>query len=808
VGERDSGGAGDGGSASAVSVIVVAYNGRRHLEHCLPALAGTAGVAFDTTVVDNASADGTAAWVRECYPGVRVLALERNLGFGEANRRGVAATGAPLVAFLNSDTVVDPGWLAELVKALSGDPAIGAACSTLRLLDRPDLLNARGGGMTRLGYGFDRDYLHPAAPSPLDPEPPQREVLFPTAAAMLMRRRDFLDLGGFDPAMFMYHEDVDLGWRIWLSGKRVVVCRDSVVLHAHGGSVPADRGRRWKDRLGAQHVLRSVLKNRARAGLPAALLDLARLWARNAAVRHALGALSWNLLHLPGTLRERRRVQRARRLGDLDLAGLGLLSRCETPPAPPQRPRIGPGRAAPDLIPSDLLRPGYHSALGRLGAGWHARERDRLGWLRRTCGHARCTLRVAPEARGTLVVAAGFTGPEAAAGEVLVSCNERAASASLAPGEWGEITLPAVADGRGVLEVTIASHGPASGDPACAAGCAVRTVRFVPETRPPAPAYRTVSVIVPTFNRWPILAETLAALAQQTCRDVEVIVVDDGSTDGTWERLTAWSRDNARRVRLVPLRQENLKPGRARNLGLRHATGDLVVFIGDDTVPGSELVAEHLAAHNAAGETIAVLGFTDWHRERVRVTPFLELVNRDGQQFSYGHFAAGEDVFFTCLYTSNVSVPRRVLGEDPFHPAFTFVDWEDVELGYRLSLRGLRIVYHPAAAARHAHPMTMASFYRRQEHVGRTLDVLLALHPDLAGDDAMPPAAPPPWLRLARHPVRALLPLLSIWDRLGVPLPRRVYSLVLLTAYFSGRAQGFVGGHPEGAPVAAAEAGS
>ncbi len=132
-----------------------------------------------------------------------------------------------------------------------------------------------------------------------------------------------------------------------------------------------------------------------------------------------------------------------------------------------------------------------------------------------------------------------------------------------------------------------------------------------------------------------------------------------------------------------------------------------------------------------------------------------------------------------------------MLGDDPFHPAFTFVDWEDTEVGYRLSRRGLRIVLDRAPVAHHVHPMTLAGFYRRQEHVGRTVEVLLGLHPELASNDAMPPLEPRRWHAASRYLVPLLVPLLSALDRLGLRLPRTLYRFVLLSAFFTGRRQGF-----------------
>lgn len=781
----------DASRSPLVTVVIVNFNGRHHLERCLPAVFAASEVDLEVVVADNGSADGSVEWLAHAWPAVRVLALGKNLGFGAANGRAVAAARGEFVALLNNDTVVEPGWIAALLEPLRADPEIAASCSTLRLLEPPGLLNARGGAMTSAGYGYDVDFMVPIGREPLGGATARwRDVLFPTAAAMAMRRDDFIALGGFDPGMFMYHEDVDLGLRLWMVGRRVVVCADSLVAHAFGGTSHRAQGLAWRERLGMRHNLRTLLKCYSLFNILRVLKRIARVWWVHRAFGQALSACWWNLLHLPSTVGERRRLQRRKTRSEGDLYRRGLITGAAWPPSAPDPPAPEDPPTAADLIATPTLLPGHHSALGRLGAGWFAPEAldgERLRW---TCGLAHCTVRVAPDQEGRLEVEATF-GPEADDATVTVTCNDGSVEATAGRG-WTTISLPARSDGDGLLRVRICSrasvpHHVRRNWDFRTLGCAVRAIRFRPDAPAAAEEKPRVSVIVPTFNRWPILERALEALAAQTYDNLEVIVVDDGSTDGTWGGLVAWQRENAGRLEIKALHQENLKPGRARNLGLRHSEGDLVLFIGDDIIAAPDLVAEHVAAHLSIGNPVGILGFTDWDRKRVRVTPFLELVNRDGQQFSYGHFRDGEDLFFTCFYTSNLSLPRDVLGDDPFNPAFTFVDWEDTELGYRLSRRGLRLVLHTAARANHVHPMTMSGFFRRQQHVGRTVGVLLDLHPELAASDAMPPLVPKRWYPLTRPIVAATLPLLSLLDRLGVPFPARLYRAFLLTAFFDGR---------------------
>ena len=115
-----------------VTVVIVTWNGRRHLDDCLTAVAAQRGVRLETILVDNASTDGTAEYVRQRYPSVRLLSLTQNRGFAGGNNAGVAVARAPLVAFLNNDTAADPGWLEALICGL--DERAGFALVTSRIV--------------------------------------------------------------------------------------------------------------------------------------------------------------------------------------------------------------------------------------------------------------------------------------------------------------------------------------------------------------------------------------------------------------------------------------------------------------------------------------------------------------------------------------------------------------------------------------------------------------------------------------------------------------------------------------------------
>ena len=313
----------EAGSPVAASVAVINYNGRSYLEELLGSLERQTRPPLETMLVDNASRDESLAYVERAFPWVRVLPQERNLGFSRAANLAAEAARGTWLVLLNTDLRLEPEWLAELVAAAESDPSIAAVSSKLRLYGQPRRLNGVGGRMNRLGYTWDRGM----GEEDRGQYDQSREVLFACAGAALFHRSRFREAGGFDPRFFMYHEDVDLCWRLWLRGFRVVTAPRAVAYHHLSASTREDRGLLWREILGERHNLRSLLKNYEGANLVRALWDIMTLpqpprrkWAQ-------LGNLAWNLRRLPETLRLRRRIQRERRVTDGQLERLIVQSR-------------------------------------------------------------------------------------------------------------------------------------------------------------------------------------------------------------------------------------------------------------------------------------------------------------------------------------------------------------------------------------------------------------------------------------------------------------------------------------------------
>jgi GT2 family glycosyltransferase len=216
-----------------ISVIVLNYNGRADLETCLASLAelNYPRGKLELIVVDNASTDDSVPWLKQTHPDVHLIESSTNLGFAGGNNLGARSASGSYLAFLNPDTRVDKDWLIALVETVAQGADITCAGSVQ--------LNWAGDDVDYAGRPDDAMDLYPghtvdtltslkaAADVPL---------LFASGGAMLVRRDVFLELGGFDEYYFLYCEDVDLGWRLWLRGYRVLRSTRSIVYHKRGAS--------------------------------------------------------------------------------------------------------------------------------------------------------------------------------------------------------------------------------------------------------------------------------------------------------------------------------------------------------------------------------------------------------------------------------------------------------------------------------------------------------------------------------------------------------------------------------------------
>ncbi|MFB3882105.1 MAG: glycosyltransferase family 2 protein [Armatimonadota bacterium] len=249
-----------------------------------------------------------------------------------------------------------------------------------------------------------------------------------------------------------------------------------------------------------------------------------------------------------------------------------------------------------------------------------------------------------------------------------------------------------------------------------------------------------LTVIVPTYNRSGLLERCLRGLLNQTAAasEYEIVVVDDGSTDGTAEVAEEVARlagsgdpglQNGTGARVRHFRQENKGPAAARNLGVLHARGEIVLFTGDDCLPDGRLIEEHLRAHEQAGD-VGVLGLVTWHPE-IEITPFMAYLE-SGPQFGFNQIADPENVSIWHFYTSNCSVQRhRIEQVGGFDEEFGCAAFEDVEIAYRMKQRGLRIVYRPEAKTYHHHPTTFEQHLARQRLTGKSAALFYHKHPEL-----------------------------------------------------------------------------
>lgn len=237
-------------SASDVSIVTINWNGRDHLATLLPTLEQQE--PGEILVVDNASLDGSREWVAKHHPRVRWIQNPVNRGFAHPCNRGAEEAKGSVVAFINNDMRALPGWIQQAVARLTPE----TPCVASRILDwNGSRIDFNGSSLQYLGFGLQKDIGELAESVRHDDR-----VLFPCGGAFVVLRDAFLSLGGFDEDFFAIFEDVDFGWRLWLSGSQIAFSPDSAVCH-RGHASFAREGNEKMRYLMHRNALAMVLKN-------------------------------------------------------------------------------------------------------------------------------------------------------------------------------------------------------------------------------------------------------------------------------------------------------------------------------------------------------------------------------------------------------------------------------------------------------------------------------------------------------------------------------------------------------------------
>ncbi|MCX6743569.1 MAG: NAD-dependent epimerase/dehydratase family protein, partial [Candidatus Parcubacteria bacterium] len=220
-------------SMEKIAIIIVNYNGREYINDCLGSLLVLDYPKEDSKIffVDNASADDSVNFVSHNFSQVEIIVNKENLGFAEGNNvaiRKALAENFDYLMLINQDTISEPDFLKKLVAAAESGKQIAAVQPRIMLYPEKDKVNSLGNSIHYLGFGFSSGGYQKFAGN-LEP----KEIAYASGAAVLFKKEALEKVGLFDPDFFMYHEDLDLGWRLRMAGYKILVVPSAVIFHKY-----------------------------------------------------------------------------------------------------------------------------------------------------------------------------------------------------------------------------------------------------------------------------------------------------------------------------------------------------------------------------------------------------------------------------------------------------------------------------------------------------------------------------------------------------------------------------------------------
>lgn len=310
-----------------VSVVVLNWNGKKHLRNCLTSLSYVTYRPLEIIVVDNNSFDGSQNLVKKEFPTVRLIENKKNLGYSAGNNIGISQSKGEYVFILNNDTKVEKGFLQTLISDMEADSSVACVQPKLVYGQNHEILNAVGSFFTSSGFLYHYGYRKSTKLAQY-----QNKLFIYSAkgAAMLLRKSALKKVGLFDEDFFIFFEETDLCHRLWLRGFKVMYEPKSVVYHFEAVDTGRQMGDYTRNFLSLRNRICSYLKNLEALNIIRVFSILLIIYGASF-VYYSLhlrfdlslavpASILWNIWQLPKTLKKRYNIQnKIRKVKDIEL---------------------------------------------------------------------------------------------------------------------------------------------------------------------------------------------------------------------------------------------------------------------------------------------------------------------------------------------------------------------------------------------------------------------------------------------------------------------------------------------------------
>lgn len=324
------------------SIIIVNFNGKEYLNNCLMSVFNNACDDYEIIIVDNGSTDGSIEFVKDTFSiklyKIRIINLKRNFGPARARNDGVKIARGKYIGFLDNDTEVDKNWILEAIKGFESSEDIAALQCKLLFIKNKHRIDYVGEYLSNLGFLIPVAAYGEEDNSQYDFK---NRILSAKSAGMFIKKSVFDRIGGFDEDYFIFMEETDLNWRVWLSGYEIVFWPHSVVYHSFSATKDIV-DKRFNNRLvrfhGTKNYILTLYKNFSIKYCIKILPLHVFLWfclsfylLARGNIRSSLNifqGILWNLVNFSKNSRKRALIQKNRIRTDTELfVNLGLIKK-------------------------------------------------------------------------------------------------------------------------------------------------------------------------------------------------------------------------------------------------------------------------------------------------------------------------------------------------------------------------------------------------------------------------------------------------------------------------------------------------